>query len=152
MRILATQYTLSMKSLDIYTSGCKPPHCDGCHNPDGWDFNNGHVWNDNLKEKISKKIYDFDTLIERLMIFGGEPLDNSIEDVVDFLGFLVLLNKPIWLFTRYNINDVPNEVKLFCSYIKSGKYDKTKKVEDYIQYGITLATSNQKIYKKGLDY
>ena len=34
MKILSTQYSLKYKALEIYTAGCKGPHCEGCHNPD----------------------------------------------------------------------------------------------------------------------
>lgn len=152
MKILATQYTLSMRSLDIYTAGCKAPHCQGCHNPDGWDFNNGTVWGDEVKDSISKKVLGFEDLISRFMIFGGEPLDNPIEDLVDFFNFISKFDRPVWLFTRYSIEEVPKEIQQFCDYIKCGRYEEAKKVDGYIQYDIELATSNQKIYKKDVDY
>ena len=97
---------------------------------------------------------DFDELIENIMIFGGEPLDSPTEDLVDLLAFINSATdcKPIWLFTRYDIEDVPDPVKLICSYIKCGRYEEDKKVDKNEYYGMDLATSNQKIYKKGVDY
>ena len=43
-------------------------------------------------------------------------------------------------------------IKELCDYIKTGEYDESLKCENNIQYGIKLATSNQKINKKGIDY
>lgn len=147
MKILTTQYTLSMKSLDVYTAGCKAPHCVGCFNPETWDFDQGDEWGQKVFDSIKNKVKDFSALIERIMIFGGEPLDNPLEEVISFLTALNTLGLPIWLFTRRTIEEVPEEVKELCSYIKCGRYEQDKKVEGYIQYDIELSTSNQKIYK-----
>lgn len=154
MRILGTQFTLSMESFDIYIAGCKAPHCKGCHNPEGWDFNQGEVYDGTYVQKLFEKMNDFYSLIKNIMIFGGEPLDSSIDELVDMLAFINAATdcKPIWLFTRYYLDDVPEKIKLICSYIKCGKYVESKKIDGYKQYGITLATSNQKIYKRGVDY
>jgi anaerobic ribonucleoside-triphosphate reductase activating protein len=154
MRILATQFSLSMRSFDIYISGCKAPHCPGCHNPEGWDFNQGDEYTHLYAEKIYDKMKGFYSLIENIMIFGGEPLDSPTDELVDMITFINVATdgKPVWLFTRYDIEDVPEKIKLVCDYIKCGRYEEDKKIENYKQYGITLATSNQKIYKKGVDF
>ena len=153
MRILATQYTLPLKSLDIYVAGCNgSPHCVGCHNSESWDFNQGDLYDSSYFQKIKSKVQDFDILIDNIMIFGGEPLDQDYDDLIDFLIDLNKLNKKIWIFTRYNIEDIHGEIKQLCDYIKCGRYDESLKTEDNIQYGITLATSNQFICKKGLDF
>lgn len=41
---------------------------------------------------------------------------------------------------------------LLTDYIKCGRYVEELTINDNWQYGIKLATSNQKIYKKGIDY
>lgn len=147
MKILTTQFTLEYSSLDIYTAGCCGPHCDECHNPESWDFSNGDLFNDDFKSKLTEKIKRFDLLIENIMIFGGEPLDNTIKDVVDLLIFLNKFNKKIWLFTRFDYNLIPNEIVTLCDYIKSGRYVKELKTDNNIQFGIKLSTENQKIFK-----
>ena len=153
MNILATQYTLATKAFEIYISGCSGnPHCKGCHNPASWDFDLGEPFNDEYFSNIKRKVEEFDTLVKNIMIFGGEPLDNDHEELTSLLYKLKEFNKPIWLFTRYSIIEVPYEIKQLCDYIKCGRYDASKLVDDNIQYGIKLASSNQEIYKKGLDY
>lgn len=153
MRILATQFTLSMRSFDIYIAGCKPPHCQGCHNPEGWDFALGDEYSPSYTHKLFEKMDDFYSLIKNIMIFGGEPLDSPLDELMDLLVFInTAVGKPIWLFTRYSIEEVPEKLKQACSYIKCGRYEEDKKVNNYNQYGITLATSNQRIYKKDIDY
>ena len=137
MNILATQYTLSRKSLEIYVAGCKGDarygHCRNCHNPETWCFNQGTDYNLELP-KIKKKVKDFDEMIKRIEIFGGEPNDQDWNELEDFLRELKELNKEL------------------CDYIKTGSYIEELRCDDNIQYGIKLATSNQKINKKGIDY
>ena len=146
--------TLPLKSLDIYISGCiGNPHCEGCHNPESWDFNQGEEYTlDYFKSNIDKKVKEFDNLIDNIMIFGGEPLDSDIFEVEVFLQDLKELSKNIWLFTHYDLDEIPIFIQEKCDYIKTGRYLPKLKKDNYIQYGITLATSNQKIHKKGVDY
>ena len=111
IRIIRTQYTLSTKSLDIYVSGCKGPHCEGCHNEKSWDFNNGDLLDLVIIDKIKYKILQFDTLINNIFILGGEPMDQNLKDLKVFLYLLRSYNKKIWLFTHYSLNKIPNEIK-----------------------------------------
>ena len=62
------------------------------------------------------------------------------------------LGKELWVWTRYSLEDCPNFEKELCDYIKTGSYIEELSSDDNIQYGIKLATSNQKINKKGVDY
>ncbi|MDD4804887.1 MAG: 4Fe-4S cluster-binding domain-containing protein [Candidatus Pacebacteria bacterium] len=153
MNILTTQYTLQTKSLDIYIAGCSgSPHCKNCHNPESWDFSLGEPYDGVYWNKLSIKLQEFDTIIDNIMIFGGEPLDNNLDELYQLLLDLSLTDKKIWLFTRYDLPNMPDFVKRYCNYIKCGRYIEELKSDDNVQYGIKLATSNQKIYKKGIDY
>jgi len=156
MNILATQYTLATKSFEIYVAGCNgSPHCKGCHNAESWDFNNGEPYNEELLNKMLLKIEEFDSLIDNIWILGGEPLDNNIREVCKMVVDFAFRNKKIWLFTRYSLEEVKNKLKeniTLFDYIKCGEYNCNLITNDNIQYGIKLATSNQKIYKEGVDY
>ncbi|MBO7693901.1 MAG: 4Fe-4S cluster-binding domain-containing protein [Methanobrevibacter sp.] len=150
MNIISTQYTLKYKSFEIVVSGCKGDngkHCFGCHSPETWDFNIGENY-ENQIQKILRKIKEANDLIDWIWVYGGEPLDNNIEELIDMLSSLKESNKPIVLFTRYSFDSIPQDVKDLCDYIKCGAYQQELTVEDNIQYGIKLATSNQHIYKK----
>ena len=152
MRILATQYTLNNKAFEIYTSGCSgnPHYCVGCHSPETWDFEQGsYLTEEYFKEKIESKLKDFDTIIKNIMIFGGEPLDNPKEDLYFLLENLSKFNKPIWIFTHYDIDYAKErlgESVKFVDYLKCGAYIPELTVKNNIQFGIKLATSNQQIY------
>jgi anaerobic ribonucleoside-triphosphate reductase activating protein len=150
MNIIGTSYTLQHKSFDLYISGCSGnPHCEGCHNPESWNFDQGKKYNQNYFTKIKSKILDFNDLIENIMIFGGEPLDNNHNELIELLEDLTSLNKSVWLFTRYDFEEIPMDIKSLCDYIKCGKYNKEMITENNVQFGIKLATANQKIYKIG---
>ena len=151
MNILSIDYTLKYQSLDIYVSGCMGPHCENCHNPESWDFDKGISWDD-AKLAIEVKITSFESMVKNLMVFGGEPLDQDSQEFTDFLEFLTKFSLPIWVFTRYDISEIPDNVKGVVDYIKTGRYIPDLTCEGYVQYGIELATSNQKIYKKDVDF
>ena len=155
MNILATQYTLSRKSLEIYLAGCKGDalkgHCRNCHNPETWCFNQGINYLEELP-KIKRKVEDFGEMINRVEVFGGEPNDQDWDKLEDLLKQLKSLGKELWVWTRYSLEDCPNFEKELCDYIKTGSYIEELSCDNNIQYGIKLATSNQKINKKGVDY
>lgn len=157
MNILGTQFTLSRKSLEIYLSGCKGDgelgHCPNCHNSESWSFNQGIQYNKiYFEQKIKQKILDFPNMINNIAIFGGEPNDQNHKELEHFLKDLKTLNKPIWLFTRYDLKDCPSFEYDLCDYIKCGRYIEELSCDTNLQYGIQLATNNQRIYKKGVDY
>ena len=145
MNIVSTQFFLSKNALEIYISGCKEPHCKGCSNPELWEFNQGKSYKKAIS-RITEKIRN-NNIIKSVFIVGGEPLDNDIKELEDFIKLLSDTQCKIWLFTRYSIDKVPDNIKKLCSYIKCGKYDVDKLSNNYIQYGVKLASTNQKIYK-----
>lgn len=146
MKILNTQFSLETNSLDIYTAGCIGPHCLGCFNHESWSFDQGVEWNDYYLADLKTQIDLFPVLVKNIMIFGGEPLDNPIGEVILFLSDLKTLNLPIWLFTRVSIDQVPPEVMYFCDYIKCGRFEQDNQSDDNIQFGIKLGSRNQNIY------
>ena len=152
MNISGIDFTLKHQSIDIYVSGCKGPHCSGCHNPDTWCFDAGTPYGATLIVQIQEKINRFPDLIKNIMIFGGEPLDQPEDEIVNLLKNLKKFSLDIWLFTRYDIDQVPDSIKELTDYIKTGRYEETLKSEGNVWYGITLSTSNQRIWKKGVDY
>ena len=117
-----------------------------------WNFDVGVKMGQEVMTSIATKINRNPTLIKNIMIFGGEPLDTPFDDLVRFLRFLKTFRLPIWLFTRYSIEVIPVAIRDLCDYIKTGEYEEELTVEGYEQYGMELATSNQKILKKGEDY
>lgn len=157
MNLIATQYTLQYHAFEIYVSGCKAnPHCTGCHNPQSWSFDIGEFIDTKVYEKITDEIEDFSKLIDNIWLLGGEPLDQNI---LEFTTFCIDLKrdteKKLWLFTRYELPEVKDKLKEYIKlfdYIKCGKYISELSAKDYVQQGVQLATTNQKIYQLEKDY
>ena len=108
--------------------------------------------NINMLKKILNKIQDFNEMIDRIDIFGGEPNDQNHNELEDFLKILKNTGKELWLWTSWELKDCPQFEKELCDYIKTGFYNERLSCDNNIQYKIKLATSNQKINKKGIDY
>lgn len=147
MNILACEYSLKHKALELYVAGCKGPHCPGCHNPETWSFDQGVPFDTVTKVEIETKIKDFAHLIDHVWVLGGEPLDQDHKALEELLSFLRGF-RPVWLFTRHELDEVPESILRHCSYVKTGRYDKDKLVDDNIQFGVQLASSNQMIHQQ----
>ena len=66
-------------SVTLFTQGC-PHHCEGCHNPETWDFNGGKEYTEETKEAVLQLCEN--KMVKGLSILGGEPLHpNNIEEV-----------------------------------------------------------------------
>ena len=146
--VAATRFCLKEHALEIYVAGCKGL-CKGCHNPELWDDKVGRPWII-LKDEIEEIISDSGDLVKSIRIYGGELLEKPQESVLEFLKYLKTLNKELWLFTRFDFS-LTEYVRGYLDYIKCGPYDETK-LSPTTQYGVILASSNQKIYKKGVDW
>lgn len=152
MNISYIDYSPATKSLDIFFSGCNPPYCKGCYNSELADFNCGTDWN-NWTYKIGKYCHEYRDLIDNIFLLGGSPTHQDIDSMGAFLTEIFILNpQKIWLFAREELDDIHPMFKNMCEYIKCGPYEESKITMDNTQYGIKLATSNQKIYKRGIDY
>ena len=147
MNIVAKDYSMATKSYDIFFSGCKAiPFCEDCHNPEAWDFKCGTDWNLH-KSEIAENVKLFNTLIDKIFLLGGEPLDQDRGEFLECVDFLHSLNKELWLFTRFDITEIPNDLQQKFAYIKCGRYLPELSTNNNIQYGVSLATSNQYIVK-----
>lgn len=152
INIAATQYSINYQAFEIYLAGCKAnPHCKNCHNPELWNFDSGTEYNIGLRESLLQKVSSFKELIENIWILGGEPLDQDIEELSKFIDDMTSTKKKIWLFTRYELNEVHDIIKNQVDYIKTGRYLPDSE-EGKIEYGVKLVTFNQHMYKKGKDY
>lgn len=152
LKIITTDYSMATRSYDVFFSGCKMgKHCPGCHNSEAWDFNVGTDWKKHIL-KISKDLKQFGSLIDKFFILGGEPLDQDLDELYLCMGALKEFGKELWLFTRRELDEVPEEAKQIFDYIKCGPYKEELTADHHVFYGVKLATANQRIYKKGVDY
>lgn len=82
----------------LWLAGCKK-HCLGCQNPSTWNFNQGKEVTEETVEELAgilEKPY-----IKGLTLSGGNPTDNSEEDLVWLLQEIKTRfpEKDIWLYS-----------------------------------------------------
>lgn len=135
---------MANQTLELYLAGCTR-YCDKCHSPETWDFNQGLNYQLFIP-KLIEKIIEYPNMIKSIWILGGEPLDQNLLHLKTLIDEIKKFNLELWLFTSYELNQVPSFILNELDYIKTGKYDNTK-LGDNVQYGIKLASINQNITK-----
>ena len=156
MKIGYIDYSPATSSLDIFVTGCLSPFCMGCCNPELANFDEGTDWT-YFKGKINNYIKSYGSLIKNIFLVGGSPNHQLVEDLTEFIKFIRPFNRDIWLYCREDLEHVQKIFLENCKYIKSGEYIpklRTKNNIVTVSNGTTvkLATSNQVIYEKGVDY
>lgn len=89
--------------VSLYVSGCT--HCcEGCFNPETWDFAYGQHFDQAVQEEIIKALEP--TYIKGFSLLGGEPFEpaNSRE-LAPFLRKLkqIYPEKAIWCYSGYDL-------------------------------------------------
>lgn len=142
-------------SVTFFTQGCLH-RCEGCHNPETWDFEGGEeVTHDTILEVI--EAITANGLHRNLCIMGGEPLCPENQFLTNLIINSVKEKLPdtkIYLWTGYCLEDLDmnnNRVKSILEQVDcliDGPYDKTKRDVSLFMRG----SSNQRILYKGIDY
>lgn len=142
-------------SVTFFTQGC-PHRCEGCHNPETWDFEGGEeVTHDIILEVI--EAITANGLHRNLCIMGGEPLCPENQFLTNLIINSVKEKLPdtkIYLWTGYCLEDLDmnnNRIKSILEQVDcliDGPYDKTKRDVSLFMRG----SSNQRILYKGTDY
>lgn len=140
-------------SFEIYVYGCKrEPKCVNCHNPELWEFGETNYLDYNELDEVIKK---YKGKFDNFVIMGGEPLDQNTFELVTLLKTLKNNYKlPIWLYTSYDYQDIPDFILVHLNYLKTGTYQEELKTDNNIQFGVKLASENQnmiKILKNGVE-
>lgn len=120
----------------IFCQGCAH-RCEGCQNPDTWDFNGGReVSVEDLAKDISKHKH-----IDGITLSGGDPFFQQDECVA--LLKLLPEHLNVWIYTGFLYEEIQNtELAQMADYIVDGKFDKKK-----IVAGEMYGSSNQRIIK-----
>ena len=140
--------------LSYWTQGC-PHKCDGCHNPETWNFNGEK---EDSKENILNKILTLlnkNNIHRNLSILGGEPLcDENIDFTMEILKQVKQRypNIKTFVWTGYTYEELCKLYKdiIFdnIDVLIDGKYDKN-------QRDITLklrGSKNQRVLRKNIDF
>ena len=143
--------------VSFFVQGC-PLHCEGCHNPQTWDFGGGKEFTPEVLDEIYEAL-TANGVHRDFCVMGGEPFAQENQ----FLTYLVVnsikqkfSNVKIWVWTGYKLEQlksisVGNRIKdtlALCEGIVDGPF----KLEER---DITLpmrGSRNQRIlYIKDLD-
>lgn len=124
--------------VSLFVSGCTN-HCEGCFQPETWDFNYGNEYTEETQEEIIKELKP--AHIEGLTILGGEPFE--IENQKAILPLLKriheeLPNKNVWMYTGFTLEtdlapggkrycDVTDEILKHIDVLVDGKFDITQR-------------------------
>ena len=87
--------------VSLFVSGC-PHHCEGCFNPETWDFQFGTVFGEEQTAQILQWLRP--AHIQGLSLLGGEPFAPENQQMVLELVRRVrqeLPEKDIWCYTGY---------------------------------------------------
>ena len=126
----------------LWVSGCQH-HCDGCQNPESWNFDNGKPFTPySLSCLISEINKDY---CDGLTLTGGDPLaEPNIVEVTDVVKTVKELfpDKTIWCYTGYDYDSVKTEeIMKYIDVLVDGEFIKSKR-------DISLAwrgSSNQRV-------
>ncbi len=126
--------------LAIFLAGC-PHRCEGCQNPQTWDYDSGHQID---KSEIIERIKKNEKFIKGITWSGGEPIqDRYYEDIKEITEFVHGLGKDVWVYTGFNFGDLAEKWHIF-DVIVDGKFVKELASEKCKFRG----SSNQNIWRR----
>ena len=108
----------------VWVSGCSH-HCEGCHNPETWKWNQGKPLDKYLIEDIVEACNK--PYIAGLTISGGDPLFPKNREGVFALCSRFKekygKSKTIWIWTGYTLQEVEDDLILdYIDTLVDGKY------------------------------
>ncbi|MFN7252984.1 MAG: anaerobic ribonucleoside-triphosphate reductase activating protein [Anaerobacillus sp.] len=83
----------------IFFAGC-PHHCQGCHNPESWNFENGQEYS--VEQLVSEVISN---PINEVTFSGGDPFYQA-KEIIILAKKLKSLGKNIWAYTGYTLEEL----------------------------------------------
>ena len=115
----------------IFVQGC-PHRCDGCHNPQTWDFNAGKFIS--LTEIMNE--INANPLLQGVTFSGGEPMCQA-KELLPLAKWIVNKNLNLAIYTGFMFEDLLKinnkeqiELLKLADVLVDGKFEKEKK--DYM--------------------
>lgn len=87
--------------VSLFVSGCRH-HCEGCFNPETWNFNYGQPFTEAVELEILEALSP--SYIQGFTLLGGEPFEPENQRVLVSLLHKIrttLPEKDIWCYTGY---------------------------------------------------
>lgn len=120
----------------VFVQGCRH-HCDGCQNPETWDFNGGaEIDPKEIVEDFKKR-----RLLDGITLSGGDPFFQQ-EECVRLIKILSPVN--VWIYTGFEYEEIKDtELAKLADVIVTGKFVKELACE-----GKMYGSTNQKIIRR----
>lgn len=124
-------------ALTIWFSGCSRK-CKGCHNQKLSDPNAGSDM------EVGDIVRLIDPSVHKsVVLLGGEPMEQPKHELLRLITEIYKVDPTIkiWMYTGYELDDVPLAIRYSLYAIKTGPYIEELKTENG-----RLASSNQKMF------
>lgn len=126
------------KRVGIWFCGC-PRRCNGCSNPELWDFQERYKTTPETVFEMIKSI-SLNHTIDGFTITGGDPFYQS-EELKILLGMLKEISDDILVYTGYNREEIkPDDLKNI-SVLIDGEY-----IEELNDNSLLKGSSNQEVH------
>lgn len=124
-------------------------NCKGCFNQ--------HIKKEDIIERESVDIINEikSNPFNKGVIFAGLEWTLQHDELIELASKSKENNLLTILYTGNAYEDMEVFIQMYgqyFDYIKCGRFEEDKKCVNHIEYGVTLSTSNQHIYKLEVDY
>lgn len=124
----------------VYASGCHH-HCPGCHNPQSWEKNAGHIV---VVDVVAKKILD--NPFANVTFSGGDPFVQVEAFMQLAMKIKAASRKTIWCYTGYRYEEIcaSSRLSMLLPYIDvlvDGRFEQKLQDTDLLFRG----SSNQRL-------
>lgn len=134
--------------VSVFVQGC-PHHCQGCFNPETWDFEGGRAIENEQKEIDNiLNLITQNNIQRNLSILGGEPLhEQNIKFVKNLLEQAKKRYPSIktFVWTGYVLEDLNKEDLQYIDVLIDGKYEEELRDVSLFLRG----SSNQRVLYQG---
>lgn len=120
----------------VFVQGCHH-HCDGCQNPETWDFNGGFEF------PVEEMASDFKKrrLLDGITLSGGDPFFQQ-EECVKLIKLLEPVN--VWIYTGFEYEEIKDtELAKLADVVVVGRF-----VKELACDGRMYGSTNQKIIRR----
>ncbi len=119
--------------VSLFVSGCTH-HCEGCFNPETWNFSYGQAYTDQTEEQILSLLGQ--SFVQGLTLLGGEPMEPQNQAVLVKLlrrAKTAYPQKTVWCYTGYTLEEdllscrlcdaaLQNEMLSYIDILVDGKF------------------------------
>lgn len=114
--------------VSLFVSGCRR-HCEGCFNPEAWDFNYGREFTGETLHELVRLLKN--EHVAGLSILGGDPFEpenrEAVYEICKLVKFLYP-QKDIWVWTGYLWEDLKDlSVFRYVDVLVDGPFEIDKK-------------------------